>query len=149
MSQLLTMLYQELTPSTHNARGSLQMTLQLSWQHPDLSINQVVQRGKPSWNKIGMDKAWWDPIPITYTKLFPKLLETRLIAPVYTSPLQPPFHKWYVAMLAAITILGIQATQQRIVPNSNIRYKNWLREGSWILKIWTCNTCNLLSRVEW
>ena len=31
-------------PPTHNLRGSLQMPLQLSWQHLNLSISQVVQR---------------------------------------------------------------------------------------------------------
>ena len=32
-------------------------------------------KGKPSENKIDVDKARWDPIFITYTKLFPKLME--------------------------------------------------------------------------
>ena len=32
-------------------------------------------RGKPSRQKIDKDKPWWDPIPITYTELFPKLVE--------------------------------------------------------------------------
>ena len=40
-------------------------------------------------------KARWDPIPIMYTKLFPKLLEACLIALIYTPPPKPPFHKWY------------------------------------------------------
>ena len=43
------------------------------------------------------EKNQWDPIPIpiTYTELFPKLIENGLIEPVYLAPLKHPFPKWY------------------------------------------------------
>ena len=36
-------------------------------------------------------------IPLSYTELFPKLLEKGLIEPIRLSPLKPPFPKWYKA----------------------------------------------------
>ena len=37
------------------------------------------------------------PYPITYTKLFPKLIENGLIEPIYLAPLKRPFPRWYDA----------------------------------------------------
>ena len=37
----------------------------------------------------------WDLTLITYTKLFPKLIENGLIEPVYLAPLKCLFPKWY------------------------------------------------------
>ena len=52
-------------------------------------------RGKPSGQKTGKNKIQWDPIPITYTKLLPKLIDSGFIEPVYLAPLKHPFPKWY------------------------------------------------------
>ena len=52
-------------------------------------------RGKPSGQKIDKDKSRWDPIPITYTELFPKLVEISHIELVQLAPLRPPFPRWY------------------------------------------------------
>ena len=52
-------------------------------------------RGKPSRQKIDKDKPRWNPIPITYTELFPKLVEIGHIEPVHLAPLKPPFPRWY------------------------------------------------------
>ena len=38
-----------------------------------------------------------DPIPLSYTELFPKLLENGFIEPIRLSSLRPPFPKWYKA----------------------------------------------------
>ena len=54
-------------------------------------------RGKPSRHKIDKDKPRWDLIPITYTELFPKLVEIGHIEPVHLAPLRPSFPKWYDA----------------------------------------------------
>ena len=43
------------------------------------------------------EKNQWDPISITYTKLFSKLIENGLIEPVYLAPLKRPFPIWYDA----------------------------------------------------
>ena len=52
-------------------------------------------RGKFSRQKIDKDKPRWDPIPITYTELFPKLIEIGHIEPLQLPPLTPPFPRWY------------------------------------------------------
>ena len=54
-------------------------------------------RGKHCGQNIDKDKPRWDPIPITYTELFPKLVKIGHIEPVYLVPLKPPFPKWYNA----------------------------------------------------
>ena len=41
------------------------------------------------------EKNQWDPIPITYTQLFPKLIENGLTEPVYLAPPKRPFPRWY------------------------------------------------------
>ena len=40
-------------------------------------------------------KNQWDPIPVTYTELLPKLIDDGLIIPVHLVPLKPPFSRWY------------------------------------------------------
>ena len=54
-------------------------------------------RSKPSRLKIDKDKPRWDPIPITYIELFPKLVEIDHIEPVHLAPFRPPFPRWYNA----------------------------------------------------
>ncbi|KAK8990730.1 hypothetical protein V6N11_028693 [Hibiscus sabdariffa] len=41
------------------------------------------------------EKPTFTPIPMRYEELFPKLVESRLIAPHYTMPIQPPYPAWY------------------------------------------------------
>ena len=36
-----------------------------------------------------------DPIPMTYTKLYPKLVQGGLLSPIDIPPLQPPYLRWY------------------------------------------------------
>ena len=52
-------------------------------------------RGKPSKRKIDKDKLRWDPIPITYVELLPKLIDNGSIVPIQGKPRKPPFPKWY------------------------------------------------------
>ena len=54
-------------------------------------------RGKTNGQKFEKDKPRWDPIPITYTELFPKLVKMGHIKPVQLAPLRPPFPRWYNA----------------------------------------------------
>ena len=54
-------------------------------------------RGKLSRQKIDKDKPRWDPILITYTELFPKLVKIDHIEPVHLAPLKLPFPRWYNA----------------------------------------------------
>ena len=54
-------------------------------------------RGKLSGQKTNKDKTQSDPIPITYTELFPRLMEIGHIVPLQLAPLRPPFPKWYNA----------------------------------------------------
>ncbi|KAK9029881.1 hypothetical protein V6N11_031323 [Hibiscus sabdariffa] len=41
------------------------------------------------------EKPTFTPIPMRYEELFPKLVESRLIAPRYIMPVQPPYPPWY------------------------------------------------------
>ena len=61
-------------------------------------------RGKTSVMKQGDEvptvvkrKIQWDPIPVTYTELFPMLVEIGHIEPFQLPPLTPPFPRWYNA----------------------------------------------------
>ncbi|CAL1413176.1 unnamed protein product [Linum trigynum] len=36
-----------------------------------------------------------DPIPITYTELFPQLIQSNLISPIPCEPMKPPYPNWY------------------------------------------------------
>ena len=62
-----------------------------------LANQPIGSRDKPSKQKSDNDKPRWDLIPVTYTELFPKLVEIGHIEPVYFSPLRPPFPRWYNA----------------------------------------------------
>ena len=46
---------------------------------------------------VAKNKPLWDPISITYTELFPKLVEIGHIEPVQLAPLKPLFPRWYNA----------------------------------------------------
>ena len=48
-------------------------------------------KGKPNGQKTEKDKPRWDPIPITYTELFPKLVKMGHIELVQLAPFRPPF----------------------------------------------------------
>ena len=54
-------------------------------------------RGKSNRQKIDKNKLQWDPIPVTYTELFPKLVKMGHIEPIQLAPLTPPFPRWYNA----------------------------------------------------
>ena len=54
-------------------------------------------RGKHRKQKIDKDKPRWDPIPITYTELFPEFVKIGHIEPVQLAPLRPLFPRWYNA----------------------------------------------------
>ena len=54
-------------------------------------------RDKPNGQKIDKNKPRWDPIPVIYTELFPKLVKMGHIKPIRLAPLTPPFPGWYNA----------------------------------------------------
>ena len=60
-------------------------------------INQPSSsRGKPSGQKATMRrKNQWDPIPVTYAELLPKLIDSGHIKPIQARPRRPPFPNWY------------------------------------------------------
>ncbi|KAK8671021.1 hypothetical protein V6N13_037632 [Hibiscus sabdariffa] len=41
------------------------------------------------------EKPTFTPIPIRYEELFPQLVESRLVAPRYIAPIQPPYPPWF------------------------------------------------------
>ena len=51
---------------------------------------------KPSRQKVSRRrKDQWDPIPVTYAELLPKLIDSGSIVPIQMRPRKPPFPKWY------------------------------------------------------
>ena len=60
-------------------------------------INQPSSsRGKPSRQKaVRRMKDQWDPIPVTYAELLPKLIDSGSVVPIQARPRRPPFPKWY------------------------------------------------------
>ena len=51
--------------------------------------------GQPSRRKIDRDNLRWDPIPIAYAELLPKLIDNGSIVLIQGKPRKPPFPKWY------------------------------------------------------
>ena len=68
---------------------------------PDFKkASQSVDHANSSENNLGKlrrnrDKKRWDPIPVTYTELLPRLLEKQLVALSPILPIRPPFLKSY------------------------------------------------------
>ena len=54
-------------------------------------------KGKRNACKSRKNASELDPIPLSYTELFLKLLEKGLIEPIRLPSLRPPFPKWYKA----------------------------------------------------
>ena len=53
-------------------------------------------RGKPRKQKAARRrKNQWDPIPVTYVELLPKLVDSGFIMPIQARPRRPLFPKWY------------------------------------------------------
>ena len=52
--------------------------------------NNNVRRARPQQEKFKPD-----PIPMTYTELYHKLVQGGLLSPVDIPPLQPPHSRWY------------------------------------------------------
>ena len=50
-------------------------------------------RNQPKGQKVNKDRTRLDLIPLSYTELFPKLLEKGLIEPIRLPSLKPPFPK--------------------------------------------------------
>ena len=53
------------------------------------------QFGNRNDNRAPRRKSQFDPIPCTYTELFPQLVAKDMVTPVQVPPLQPPYPKWY------------------------------------------------------
>ena len=66
-------------------------------------------------------KIQWDPLPVTYTELFPKLVKIGHIEPFQLPPLTPHFQDGTMPTFDVTTMPKIQATQQKIVLRSNAR----------------------------
>ena len=81
-------------PNLRQPRPTASSTFRITSRPADLPS---ASRGKPNEQKIEKDKPRWDPMPITYTELFPKLVKMGHIKPVQLAPLSPPFPRWYNA----------------------------------------------------
>ena len=80
-------------------------------------------RGKPNGQKIEKDKPRWDPIPVTYIELFPKLVKMGHIKPVQLAPFRPPFPRWYNAHTQCDYHGENPGIPRKIALRSNTRYE--------------------------
>ena len=74
-------------------------------------------RGQPSRRKIDSDNLRWDPIPITYAELLPKLTDNGSIVPIQARPRRPPFPKWYDVNIRCdyhSEVLGHRSEERRV-----------------------------------
>ncbi|XP_022736187.1 uncharacterized protein LOC111289419 [Durio zibethinus] len=89
--------YQSLPQPAYSPR------FQPSFRTPTYSYNRPVIPTRPDWRpnsgprapRNTQEKLTFDPIPMTYTDLYPRLVEKHLLAPVIIEPMKPPFPKWY------------------------------------------------------
>ena len=49
-----------------------------------------VRRARPQ-----QERPKFDPIPMTYTELYPKLVQLGFLVPMDIPPMQPPYPRWY------------------------------------------------------
>ena len=93
-------------------------TFMATSRHVDQSSDS---RGKPNGQKTGTDKTQWDPIPITYTELLPKLINSGFIMPIHLVPLRPPFSRWYDVNVRCVYHVGIPSHSTEIAMHLNTR----------------------------
>ena len=57
------------------------------------------QSGNNVGNSRGVRPQWewpqFDPIPMTYIELYPKLIQSGLLEPISILPIRPPYPRWY------------------------------------------------------
>ena len=74
-----------------------------------------------------------EPIPVTYTELFPRLIQGQLLARVPLTPMEPPYPYWYDANATCDYHYGIKghstenylALKNQIQALKNARYINF------------------------
>ena len=76
-----------------NAQPSFRPQTPMPTTQPATQPNKQEINLKGAWPK--RERTLIDPIPITYTELYPQLIKGQLIAPIYVEPLKPPYPKWY------------------------------------------------------
>ncbi|KAA0043107.1 Gag-pro-like protein [Cucumis melo var. makuwa] len=60
-----------------------------------IKTNDITKELLGQGNKTNSDTWRFDPIPMTYTKLLPQLIQNRQLAPIPMIPIQSPYPKWY------------------------------------------------------
>ena len=64
-----------------------------------VTTQPIEQSGNNLKNLRGARPQWerpqFDPIPMTYTKLYPKLIQGGMLVPVSIPPIRPPYPRWY------------------------------------------------------
>ena len=63
------------------------------------------------------ERPKFDPIPMTYTKLYPKLVQLDSLVSVDIPPMQPPYPDGATRMPDVITILVIECTRWKAAPH--------------------------------
>ena len=77
---------------------------------PNLSSNNP--RESPS-QKPSLERPYFDLIPITYTDLFPALVQSGLVIPIPAKPLKTPYPRWYDENVYCKFHLGVQGHSKK------------------------------------
>ena len=120
-------------PNLRQPRPTVSPTFRTTSRPADLPS---ASRGKPNGQKIEKDKPRWDPIPITYTELFPKLVRSGHIELVQFAPLRPPFPKWYNAHTRCDYHGRNPGHPTKNCTSLKLRSKSLSMMGNWHLRIW-------------
>ena len=82
----------ELETSNKQVRGGSQFS---SFSRGKTSVTNQATRTMDEVPVAMQRKSQWDPIPVNYTKLLPKLIDDGLTVPIHSTPRKLPFLKWY------------------------------------------------------
>ena len=124
--------------TSHLPRGTdrpslrqLTLTAPLSFVIMPRPINQSSSsRGKPSGQKAAMKrKNQWDPIPVTYAELLPKLIGSGHIKPIQARPRRPPFPKWYDVNIRCDYHFGVPGHSIEDCTILKNKVRNLIQEG--------------------
>ena len=87
-------------------------------------------KGKLSGQKaVRRRKDQWDPIPVTYAELLPKLIDSGHIKPIQGRPRRPPFPDWYDVNIRCDYHSGVPGHSIEDCTNFKNKVQNLIEEG--------------------
>ena len=74
-------------------------------------------------------KNQWDPIPVSYAELLPKLIDSGHIKPIQGRPRRPPFPNWYDVNIRCDYHSGVPGHSIEDCTNFKNKVQNLIGEG--------------------